>query len=160
MLQSIRDGLQSHKWLMYIVLGTLALIFAAWGAYGIVNFNVGVSTYAAEAGGQKVSIEAARNAWMNQQTQYQQRLGGEIPPAQKAFMQDRILEGLIREALLTERAHDLGYRVSEQNVRDAIREEPAFQLEGKYSPEVAKERLSQAGISESAFEAELRGALQ
>ena len=29
MLQNIRDGLQKHKWLMYIVLGSLALIFAA-----------------------------------------------------------------------------------------------------------------------------------
>jgi peptidyl-prolyl cis-trans isomerase D len=161
MLQTIRDGLQSHKWLMYIVLGTLALIFAAWGAYGIVNLNVGgSSTYAAEAGSQKVSIEAARNAWINQQTQFQQRLGGEIPPAQKALMQDRILESLIREALLTERAHELGYRVSEQNIREAILNEPAFQIEGKYSPEVARERLAQAGISEAAFETELRSALQ
>ena len=103
MLQSIRDGLQSQKWLMYIVLGLLALIFAAWGAYGIVSFNTGSSSYAAEAGGQKVPIETARNAWINQQTQYQQRLGGEIPPAQKAFLQDRLLESLIRDALLTER---------------------------------------------------------
>src|SRR5581483_8503078 len=160
MLQSIRDALQSHKWLMYIVLGTLALIFAAWGAYGIVNLNVGVSTYAAEAGGQKVSIEEARNAWLNEQTQIQQRQGGDIPAPMKAMMQDQILEALIREKLLSERSRDLGYRVSEKNVRDAIRNEPAFQLEGKYSPEVAKERLAQAGISESAFEAELRSSLQ
>ena len=78
MLQSIRDGLQSQKWLMYIVLGLLALIFAAWGAYGLVNFNGAGSTYAAEAGGQKVSIESARTAWLNQQTQYQQvaQIGG------------------------------------------------------------------------------------
>jgi peptidyl-prolyl cis-trans isomerase D len=160
MLQSIRDGLQSHKWLMYIVLGALALIFAAWGAYGIVNFNTGGSSYAAEAGGQKVSIESARNAWINQQTQYQQRLGGEIPPAQKAYLQDRILEVLIREALLTERSRSLGYRVSEQNVLDAIHNEPAFQIEGKYSPAAAQERLAQAGVTPAAFEAELRGALQ
>ena len=161
MLQNIRDGLQRHKWLQYILLGSLALIFAAWGAYGIVNLNVGGSgTYAAEAGGQKVSIEAARNAWLSQQQQYQQRQGGEIPPAQKAFLQDRILEGLIREALLTERSHNLGYRVSEQSVREAIRSEPAFQIDGKYSPEAAKERLAQVGISEASYETELRGALQ
>jgi peptidyl-prolyl cis-trans isomerase D len=160
MLQSIRDGLQSQKWLMYIVLGLLALIFAAWGAYGLVSFNAGGSTYAAEAGGQKIPIESARSAWLNQQTQYQQRLGGEIPPAQKAFLQDRILESLIREALLTERSRELGYRVSETDVMQAIREEPAFQIEGKYSAEVAKDRLAQAGITLSAFETELRGALQ
>src|SRR6266702_7210303 len=126
MLQSIRDGLQSHKWLMYIVLGALALIFAAWGAYGIVNFNTGGSSYAAEADGQKVSIESARNAWINQQTEYQQRLGGEIPPAQKALLQDQLLESLISRTLLTERSRSLGYRVGEQDLREAIRNDPAF----------------------------------
>ena len=39
--------------------------------------------------------------------QYQQRLGCEIPEAQKAFLQDRILESLIREALLTEAIEQL-----------------------------------------------------
>jgi len=160
MLQSIRDGLQRHKWLMYIVLGSLALIFAAWGAYGIVSFNAGGSTYAAEADGQKVPIETARAAWLNQQTQFQQRLGGEIPPAQKAFLQDRLLESMIRDTLLIERSRKLGYRVSAQDVREAVRNEPAFQLEGKYSADVARERLAQAGITHEAFETELRGALQ
>jgi len=160
MLQSIRDGFQRHRWLMYILLGALAIIFAAWGAYGIVNISFTGSSYAAEAGGQKVSIEAARNAWMQQQTSYQQQFGGEIPANQKLILQDHLLESMIRRALLTERAHDLGYRVSEANIREAIRTEPAFQLDGKYSPEIAKERLAQAGISLSQFEDDLRGALQ
>ena len=160
MLQSIRDGLQSRKWLTYVLLGALALVFAAWGAYGIVNFSATGSNYAAEAGGQKIPVETARSAWLNQQSQFQQRLGGEIPPAQKAFLQDRLLESLIRDALLTERSHDLGYRVSEDTVREAIRNEPAFQIEGKYSSDAARERLAQAGITLDAFEHELRGALQ
>jgi hypothetical protein len=57
MLQNIRDGLHRHKWLGYIVLGALALVFAAWGAYGIVNLNIDNANYAAEAGGQKISIQ-------------------------------------------------------------------------------------------------------
>ncbi|HEY3784813.1 MAG TPA: peptidyl-prolyl cis-trans isomerase [Steroidobacteraceae bacterium] len=160
MLQGIRDGFERHKWLMYILLGALALIFAAWGAYGIVNISFTGATYAAEAGGQKVSLEAARNAWIQQQSSWQQQFGGEIPPSQKLVLQDHLLESMIRRALLTERAHDLGYRVSEADVREAIRNEPAFQLGGKYSPEIAKERLAQAGISLAAFEDDLRGALQ
>jgi len=160
MLQSIRDGLQNHKWLMYIVLGALALLFAGWGASSIGSFSASGSTYAAEAGGEKVSVEDARKAWMQEQAQYQQRMGGEIPASQKAVLQDHLLESMIREKLLTERTHELGYRVSQQDILDAIRNEQAFQIEGKYSNEVAKERLAQAGITLDAFEAELRGALQ
>ena len=159
MLQGIRDGLQRHKWLTYAVLGSLALIFAAWGAYGIVNFSATGSTYAAEANGQKIPVETARNDWIQEQARYQQRLGGDIPAPQKALLQDQLLESLIRETLLTDRSHDLGYRVSEREVMEAIRDEPAFQLEGQFNPDVAKERLAQAGITLPTYETQLRGAL-
>jgi peptidyl-prolyl cis-trans isomerase D len=160
MLQSIRDGLSKQKWLAYLVVGVLALVFAAWGAYGIVNLSVGGGSYAAEAGGQKVTIEAARNAWVQQLAQYQQQLGGELPPEQKLLLQDHLLESMIREALLTQRARDLGYRISEKDVIDALHHEPAFQVDGVYNPTVAKDRLQQAGIAEPDFETELRGSLQ
>ena len=44
MLQQIGDGLKGHKWLTYVVFGALALIFAAWGAYGVANLNFGSSS--------------------------------------------------------------------------------------------------------------------
>ena len=160
MLQRIRDGLISQKWLMYIVLGTLAVIFAAWGAYGIVNLSVGTATYAAEAGGQKVSVDDARNAWQRRQTQWQQRFGTEIPAAQKAMLQDQLLESMVRDLILSDRAYDLGYRVSEADVHESIRTEPAFQIAGKYNPELAKQTLAQVGLSLPAFESQLRGYLQ
>jgi peptidyl-prolyl cis-trans isomerase D len=161
MLQRIRDGLHRHKWLGYVVLGALALVFAAWGAYGIVNLNVGGANYAAEAAGQKVSIEQARNAWSRQEAQLQQRFGGaDLPAALRSRFQDQVLEGLIRDALLTQRTHDLGYRISDADLQEAIRTEPAFQIEGKYSPEAAKAALAQAGLSVDGFANELRSSLQ
>src|SRR5260370_9019646 len=96
MLQRIGDSLKGQKWLAYLVLGALAIVFAAWGAYGIVNLNFGGSNYAAEADGSKISLEEARNAWLRQQTQWQQRLGGvDIPAPLRARLQDQVLEGLI-----------------------------------------------------------------
>jgi peptidyl-prolyl cis-trans isomerase D len=161
MLQRIRDGLHSHKWLGYVVLGALTLVFAAWGAYGIVNLNIDSANYAAEAAGQKVSIQQARNAWTRQESQLQQRFGGtDIPAALRTRFQDQVLEGLIRDALMTQRTHDLGYRVTDADVQEAIRTEPAFQVEGKYSPEAAKAALAQAGLSVDAFASELRSSLQ
>ncbi len=61
MLQKIGDALKGQKWLAYLLLGALALVFAAWGAYGIVNLNFGGSNYAAEADGAKIPLETARN---------------------------------------------------------------------------------------------------
>jgi peptidyl-prolyl cis-trans isomerase D len=156
MLQKIGDTLKGHKWLSWILLGALALVFAAWGAYGIVNLNFGGSNYAAEANGNKISLEEAHNAWLRQQAQWQQRLGGaELPAPMRTQLQDQVLEGLIRNALLTQRTQDLGYRVSRAQLRDAIQSEPAFQIDGQYSPEAAKAALAQAGLSLDTFEQEL-----
>ncbi len=161
MLQRIGDTLKGQKWLAYLLLGALALVFAAWGAYGIVNLNFGSSNYAAEANGTKISLEEARNAWLRQQAVWQQRAGGaEIPPALRTRLQDDVLEGLIRNALLTQRTHDLGYRVSHAALREAVQQEPAFQLDGKYSPEVAKAALAQAGVSLDSYEQDLRAEVQ
>jgi peptidyl-prolyl cis-trans isomerase D len=157
MLQRIRDGLGRHKWLQYTLLGALALVFAAWGAYGIVNLNVDNANYAAEAAGQKISIQQARNAWL----QMQQRFGGaDLPDALRTHFQDQVLEGLIRDALMTDRTHSLGYRTTDVEVQDAIKKEPAFQVEGEFSAPAAKAVLAQNGLSVEAYESDVRTSLQ
>jgi peptidyl-prolyl cis-trans isomerase D len=161
MLQRIGDSLKGQKWLAYLVLGALALVFAAWGAYGVVNLSFGGSNYAAEADGSKISLEEARNAWLRQQTQWQQRLGGaDIPPELRNKLQDQVLEGLIGKALLTQRTLSLGYRVSQDALREAVHSEQAFQVGGQYSPEAAKAALAQAGVSLQAYEDDLRTSVQ
>ncbi len=57
MLQQIGDSLKGHKWLTYVVFGALALIFAAWGAYGISNLNFGTSNYVAKVNGHTIAYE-------------------------------------------------------------------------------------------------------
>jgi peptidyl-prolyl cis-trans isomerase D len=157
MLQSIRDSLQSQKWLAYVVVGALGLIFAVWGATGIVNLNFGGTSYAAEAGGRKITIEEARRYWLREQ----QNLGGaELPPELKARMQDQVLESLVQEALMAERTQDLGYRVTDQDVHEAIRSEHAFQLDGEFDPRQAEVVLRQNGLSIDTFEQNLRDELR
>jgi peptidyl-prolyl cis-trans isomerase D len=161
MLQRIGDRLKGHRWLAYLVLGPLVLIFAAWGAYGIVNLSVGGTSYAAEANGAKISLEDARNAWLREQSQWQQRLGGaELPAQLREELQNQVLEGLIRSALLAQRTQDLGYRVSHAELLDAIHSEPAFQVGGQYSADAAQAALAQAGVSLDEFQSELRSDLR
>ncbi|HYL69718.1 MAG TPA: peptidyl-prolyl cis-trans isomerase [Candidatus Dormibacteraeota bacterium] len=166
MLQKIGDSLKGEtgrtsKWIAYVILGVLSLVFAAWGAYGIVNLNFGGSNYAAEAGGAKIPLEDARSAWLRQQAQWQQRLGGaELPAVLKNQLQDQVLEGLINRALLTAHTQSLGYRVTRDALREAVQSEPAFQVAGQYSPEAAKAALTQAGVSEQAYEDDVRASVQ
>ena len=151
MLQKITDTIETHKWLWYSILGALALVFAAWGAYGIVNLNVSTSSYAAEAGGQTISLDDARNAWLRAQSQLQQQFGGSIPAAMQKTVQNQVLEGLISDALMSERTDKLGYRVSDLELEAAVRSEPAFQVAGQYSPQVAREILEESHLTEDQY---------
>jgi peptidyl-prolyl cis-trans isomerase D len=67
---------------------------------------------------------------------------------------------MVRDALIGKRSHDLGYRVSDQQIHDQIRKIPAFQIDGKYSPEQARYALDRAGMSLPVFEASLRRDMQ
>jgi peptidyl-prolyl cis-trans isomerase D len=161
MLQSIGDRLKGHRWLAYVVLGPLVVIFAAWGAYGIVNLNFQSANYAAEAAGSKITLEQARNAWLREQAQWQQRLGGaDIPVELRSRLQDQVLEGMISRALIAQRTHALGYRVGHDALIEAVKSEPAFQIDGQYSDAAAKDALARAGYTAEAYQDQLRSDLQ
>ena len=167
MLQRIGDALKGQegsakrRWITYLFVGVLSIVFAAWGAYGIVNLSFGASNYAAEAAGTKITLEEARNGWLREQAQWQQRLGGaEMPAELRARLQDQMLEGMIRRALIAARTHDLGYRVGHDELIEAMRSGPAFQIEGKYSPEAARDALARAGMTPEAFQEELANELR
>jgi peptidyl-prolyl cis-trans isomerase D len=160
MLQQIGDSLKGHKWLTYTVFGALALIFAAWGAYGVANLSFGSSNYAAKVNGHTIAYEDVRASWQREQNQWQQRFGGDIPASQRALLQDQLLEQAVRSALITDRANSLGYRVSQQQLTAAVRAESAFQLDGQYNAEVAKSRLAQAGITPDQYANDLRTDLE
>jgi len=157
MLQRIRENLNGP--LAYFVLGAISLVFVAWGAYGIVDVGIGQSAYAAKVNGEKIPLETARQAWLEQQAQAAQAFGGEIPEDRKALLQQSVLEGLITRAMLDDRLHDLGYRVTDEQIKAAIQQEPAFQVDGKYDSNIAKARLAQVGLTVAGFEADLRTSL-
>jgi peptidyl-prolyl cis-trans isomerase D len=156
MLQRITDTIETHKWLWYSILGALALVFAAWGAYGIVNLNFSTSSFAAEAGGQQISLDQAHNAWIREQGQLQQQYGGNIPASVQKSAQDQLLESLISDALVAQHTEKLGYRVSDAELIARIRSFPAFQVAGQYSPDTAKEVLAENRLTIDDFKEELR----
>ncbi len=160
MLQKLTDTIESHKWLWYTILGALALVFAAWGAYGIVNLNFGGASWAAKANGQTISLQEAHNAWLNEQGQIQQQFGGNLSSDLRKRLQDQVLEGLIREVLISQRTEQLGYRVGQGDLIAAIRSEPAFQVAGKYSPEAAADVLAEHNISLPQFKSDLESDLR
>lgn len=152
MLQKIGDKLQGSKWLSYVMLGALALVFAAWGAYGIVDFTSHLGNYAAKVGNEEISLERAKTEWQRMEPQYLNLFGGEIPAEQRALLQGRLLDSLVREEVVRQAAAKLGFAVTEAQLRQAYQSEQAFQSEGKFSPQAAMAALAAAGMSPAAYE--------
>ncbi len=157
MLQRIRDTLKNSKTLQYIVLLPLILVFAAWGAYGVVQMDFfGASDYAAKVDGETIPRVKATEAWSNRLSDWQRRFGGELPVAEQKRLQANLLEGLVRERLLSDRAFGSGYRVSREVVNQYVQQEEAFQIEGKYNDGRALSVLAQIGQTQDAYLEDLR----
>jgi peptidyl-prolyl cis-trans isomerase D len=161
MLQNLGDNLKRHRWLATIILGLLAVIFAAWGAYGVVNVSFGPQDFGLKVNGERISTETLNRAWQEREGQYQQELKGvALPPAQVHAMQQQLLEEYVRETVLRQRAQASGYRASDAQVIAAYESEPAFQVEGKFNQLAAKTMLMQIGMTPEGYEAERRQGLQ
>jgi peptidyl-prolyl cis-trans isomerase D len=152
MLQNLGDKLKSQRWLATIVLGSLALIFAIWGAYGIVNISIGAPDYALKVNGERISNETLNRAWQERQAQYQQMLNGsEFSDQQKSDLQQKLVDEFVRNTLLRQRAEEGGYRATPQQISDYMHNEPAFQVNGKYDPRAAALAIAQIGMTDKAF---------
>ena len=160
MLQNIGDMLKGQKWLAFLLLGLLILVFALWGAYGIVDLSVGAPKYGLKVNGEEIPVVTLQNAWQERQSQYQQQVKAEIPADVRTRLQDQLLDQYTRTTLLRQRAQERGYRVSDAALLSAYHNESSFQIEGKFNEIAAKGMLAQLGMSISTYEGQLRNSLQ
>lgn len=156
MLQNIGDKLKSQRWLGMLVLGILAVIFAMWGAYGIVDLTFGAPNYAAKVNGEEIAAATVQNAWQQQQASIQQQLQNDIPVEQRKLLQQSLLDSFIDNTVLRQRARERGLRASDSQIRRAFELEPQFQVDGKFSRAAADGLLAQAGLTLAGYEASKR----
>jgi peptidyl-prolyl cis-trans isomerase D len=150
MLQTIRDKITGV--VAAIFLGAIAVVFVFWG----IDFQSSSQTYAAKVDGEKIPVETVRRAWQQRQSQLQQMLRNELPPEMVKSQQSALIEQFVRQTLLTQRAKDQGYRVSDQALAKRVMEFPQFQVDGKFSKDRYNALLRSSGLTEAQFEADLR----
>jgi peptidyl-prolyl cis-trans isomerase D len=168
MLQNIGDKLKGEggagrssvsRWVWYTILGALILVFAAWGPYSAVDLTINTTGYAAKVNGEKISADEINQTWQQQQPQLLQAFGGTLTDAQRQQFQQRLLDNAVRSLAATQYARKMGFRVSDEQVKQAFQGEQAFQVDGKFNAQTALARLAAAGITPESFEADLRRSL-
>src|SRR3984957_9149383 len=126
MLQSIHDKLKG--WLAGVVLGAIGLVFVFWG----INWTLSAPTYAAKVNGSEVSANEVRQAYQQQLAQAERQSNGSLSDAQRNDIKMRVLDDYVNSEALVTRADKLGYRVTDQQLLQAMAQIPIFQVDGKF----------------------------
>ena len=158
MLQQLRDA--SNRPLAKILMGVLIFSFVGWGAANWILGEGRVDDAIIRVGGAPLKLaqfEQERGRQLNAMTRDQQRQVYTDRAAQVYFTQT-ILTRLTSQIMFDLRAHDLGLSISNAGVAMAIRNDPTFQENGRFSNAKFDTILYSNGISESAFAEWMRAA--
>lgn len=149
MLQRIRDRAQGIG--AKIIVGLIALTFTLFGAESLVGyFGGGGENDAATVNGESISQQTL-------ETELQRAVrSGRIPPEQQNQAQQEILDSLIVREVVDQYAREGGMSFSEQQIDQLLVNRQEFQdSQGRFSPDIFRQRLSSAGYTPQSFREQL-----
>src|SRR6516165_9685199 len=159
MLRGIRKA--SANWLGRIVLagvmGLLVVSFAIWGINDIFR-GFGRSTFAT-IGRTEISIDQFQNLYRDRLQQLGRQIGKNITldQARAAGLDRRIVDQIMSDFVIDERARQLGLAASDSEISRRITSDPTFQSpNGQFDRQRFEFVLRQAGFTEGRFIAEQR----
>lgn len=157
MLEKIREGSQGVVAKTILVLVILSFAFAGVSSY--LGSNTGVP--AAIVNGEEVSASELENAFQNERSRIEQQLGEMFNAlaADDNYMngiKKGVLDRLVADKLIDQAANKLGLRVSDEQIKKAIIEEPAFQTDGKFDNDRYLAVLRQLGYQTTSFRTMMR----
>ncbi|KFZ38069.1 peptidylprolyl isomerase [Shewanella mangrovi] len=157
MLDKMRDGAQSAVAKVILVLVILSFAFAGVSSY------LGRSTQApaATVNGEEISKAELEQAYQSEKNRLQQQLGDmfDTLSANDAYLNNikqGVLQRLVAQRLVDQAAKELGLRVSDEQVKEAIRTEAAFQTAGTFDNERYLAVLRQMGYTAASFRDAMR----
>ena len=135
-----------------IALIVLSFVFAGVSSY----VSSSGSTAAAEVNGEPISQQDVERAYQAQRARLEAQFGEGISAlfSDENYLRDfrmNVLDRLIADTLIEQKAKELGMRVSDKQIRDAITAMPEFQTEGSFDNERYLMLLRQNGFQPSDF---------
>ncbi|EXU76988.1 peptidylprolyl isomerase [Erwinia mallotivora] len=133
MMDNLRAA--SNHVVLKIILGLIILSFVLTG---VGNYLIGGNgDFAAKVNGQEISRSQLESAFSNERNRQQQMLGDQFSvlasnPGYMQQIRQQALSQLIDERLLDQYAKNLGLAIGDDQVKQAIFSQPAFQTDGKF----------------------------
>ena len=153
MMERLRDG-ASSIWIK-VILGLIILSFVFAGIGSYLAGGSGPKP-AAKVGGEKISQQQFEQAYQNERNQMQSQLGEYFStlmgnPEYVKQLRESVLNRMVNNVLIEQRAKKLGMHISNEQIRQAIFAIPAFQENGVFSNELYNNLLQRSGITPDQF---------
>lgn len=160
MLERMREGLQGPWAMIIVALIVLSFVFAGVGSY----LASPVDTAAAKVNGEDISARALDQAYQNERARLESQFGEGISslfanPEYLANFRQGILERLVADKLVEQKAQALGLRVSDAQIKDTILSMPEFQVGGVFNNDRYLAVLRQAGFQVDDFRNYMRNTM-
>lgn len=152
MLENIREGLKGPWAIIIVVLIVVSFVFTGVGSYLGSNVSDAVAVVNDEEIGQQQLEIAVGNERNRMESQFGEAVST-LFESDEYFNEFRqgILERIINETLIAQKAQELGLRVSDDQIKEAILQFPQFQVAGQFSNEVYQSSIRRAGYSADQF---------
>ncbi|WP_320152501.1 SurA N-terminal domain-containing protein [uncultured Tolumonas sp.] len=152
LMDKLRDGAQGRiaKIIFWLIILSFAL--AGVGSY----LNRPASNDPAVVDDEVISAQTLEKNYQNERANMQAQYGEAASqlldnPQYLAQLKKSVLDKLINQALLNHKALKAGIRLSNEQVKDAIRQMPEFQVDNKFSNEKFITTLSRVGYTPESF---------
>jgi len=153
MLQAIRDRVTGI--VAIFVLGLLAIPFVF---FGLDSYIQSVPQDAvAEVGGTEITVSEFQTEFSRYRSQLRQQQGDAYDELQANRPEARreFLENMIDRRLLSQHAEEMGLSISPNTIVGMIRDIPAFQVQGRFDPEIYRQQIAASGQTVAGFERDL-----
>ncbi len=149
MMESIRTGVQKPWFKALLVVIIISFVFA--GYFTSPGFT-GSPDAVAEVNGEEIRVGELNNAVNLEASRYGEQFNALFPTDERKrqFRMD-VLDKLINSKLVAQEVEALGFTASEAEIIEKVREIPAFQQDGKFSPALMDQLLVQRGWSREYF---------
>jgi len=156
MLQLIRDRFTGV--VAFLVIGAIAVTLVI--SFGNMRQGGVSGSFAAKVNGEEIDMRSYQRAVQNQLARQQEALQGGVSEALQAQIQRNVLEGLVRNKLITQYVRDKGFRVDDGRLATAIGSQPVFQVGGSFSRESYVAVLASQGFSPEFYESSQRAQME
>lgn len=157
MLERIREGAQGPWAMIVVALIVLSFVFAGVGSY----LTAPAETAVAKVNGEDISARSLDTAYQNERARLEQQFGEGISSLFSnteylANFRSDILERLIQDKLVEQKATELGLRVSDAQIKSTIVAMPEFQVGGTFNNDRYLAVIRQAGFQVEDFREYMR----